>query len=690
VALVQKPVCAVIGVTLMVLASLVARAIDATWEYAVQVTAAVETSPPKITLVWPQDTQALPKSYTVYRKSQDATSWGNGAELAGSATSYVDTAVEVGTAYEYQVVKFTPGYSGYGYIFTGINVPAIENRGVVILVVANTYAGELMGKLGRLEQDMIGDGWSVIRHDVAQTQTVASVKALIEADYRADPANVKAVFLFGHVPVPYSGDIIPDGHYPDHEGAWPADAYYGDVDGVWTDTTVSSVTASDPRNWNVPGDGKFDQSQLPSAVELEVGRVDLANLPGRTSWNGPATFPGELDLLRQYLNKDHNFRQGTFTGPRRAVLYDDFGLRGGEAFAASGYRSLGTFFGAENILTLTNRGEWLSTLSANSFLWAYGCGAGSYTSLGGLGHTGQYDDATTTELVQADPKAVFTMVFGSWLGDWDSEDNIMRSVLAAPSGGLATMWSGRPHWFLHHMALGENIGYSARLTQNNSAQGLYKNQVNSAAGQIHVALMGDPTLRMYMVSPPSNVVFSGGALTWTASRDHVAGYHVYRAAASGKPFTRLTSSLVGGTTFNDPKPIAGQHIYMVRAVKLEQTRSGSFVNPSQGAFWTNPQASVDPIRIVESAPTRKETALAAPKLLAAQISSGRQAQNTPGAAQPLPSAGGMPQEEPIKAALKLVPPAGAPTVSTNRLPPTGVNIDFPCVDDGPQSLHRGF
>ena len=54
------------------------------------------------------------------------------------------------------------------------------------------------------------------------------------------------------------------------------------------------------------------------------------------------------------------------------------------------------------------------------------------------------------------------MLFGSWLGDWDSEDNIMRAVLATPDYGLTCAWSGRPHWFLQHMALGEPIGFSTR------------------------------------------------------------------------------------------------------------------------------------------------------------------------------------------------------------------------------------
>src|SRR5207247_2013233 len=153
-------------------------------------------------------------------------------------TNYTDTSVSLGTAYEYQIAKNAGTYNGYGYIQTGINVPLVDSRGKVVLVVDGTYAANLATELTRLQQDLAGDGWTVLRHDVGRNDSVVSVKILIKADYNADPANVKAVFLFGHVPVPYSGQLNPDGH-ADHVGAWPADVYYGEMDGTWTDTSVN-------------------------------------------------------------------------------------------------------------------------------------------------------------------------------------------------------------------------------------------------------------------------------------------------------------------------------------------------------------------------------------------------------------------------------------------------------------------
>src|SRR2546422_4509712 len=112
---------AVISLIAIGLTTHLARAVEPTWNYAVQVSATVRVSPSQITLSWPQDSSA--SGYTVYRKSPGAVSWGAGTTVAGSATTYVDTSVALGTAYEYQIVKAASGYNGYGYILTGINVP---------------------------------------------------------------------------------------------------------------------------------------------------------------------------------------------------------------------------------------------------------------------------------------------------------------------------------------------------------------------------------------------------------------------------------------------------------------------------------------------------------------------------------------------------------------------------------------
>jgi len=561
-------------------------AVEMTWEYTVQLSATVQTTPPQILLRWPQDVVGTPQSYVLYRKEKSASSWGPAVTLSGSTTQYLDTSVAIGAAYEYQVHKITDLYEGYGYIFAGINLPLVENRGKLILIVDDSISSGLQTELARLQQDLVGDGWTVLRHDVSRAGTPENVRAIIRSDYNADPANVNTVFLFGHIPVAYSGDLAPDGHVED-TGAWPADLFYGEMTSSWTDNYVNDTSAVEPGRWNVPGDGKYDPTFIPSSVELQVGRVDLANMPGRKFFGGPATFPAEIELLRNYLNKDHNFRHKLYTAQPRGLIHNGAGDKEGAAPAASAWRNFAPFFGPENIRLCTN-GEFLPILKTNDYLWSYATDGGDYNYLANLGGTGGFDSGTTTDFVEQDIKTVFVMLLGSHFAYWALEDDLMRAVLATPHYGLSCVFAGSPHWFFHHMALGETLGYSARLAQNNLTNGLYRNQFNQGAGQVHVALMGDPALRMHPVAPPANLVGfvdSGGAhLQWTASADPILGYHVYKAASPAGPFQRLTGSLLGSTSFIDSSTAGGT--YMVRALKLEASSSGTYQNLSQGVFVT--------------------------------------------------------------------------------------------------------
>ena len=610
-------------------------AVDWSKDTAVLVSAQVQSTPSaQITLTWPLDPNAA--GYRIYRKSRNDATWGTPVATPGAtAIAYVETTVN-GAAKEYRIEKDvvvphptgTPeAYTAYGYIYAGVEVSPTLQRGKVILIVDSNLTTALWQELVRLKQDLVGDGWAVVRHDVAQTATVSSIKSLIQADYLADPTQVRAVLLFGHIPVPYAGNLVPDGHVPEHRGAWPADVFYGDMDDIatgcqateiWTDCTVNTDdnTPMPPseRNRNVPGDGRFDPSpsdheRIPSDVELEIGRVDLYFLN--------AFVATETELLRNYLNKDHAFRHKTMT-----ILQDPDIQRGFIAntfdtgfidydFAASGWRNFAPFFGpahitvADPVLYANYRWDQLVEGAYPPFgnqghLWAYGSGFGTNSSAHRIFRTTRFADYPRV-------KAVFTMLYGSWFGDWDQFNDFLRAPLGSDYI-LTSSWSGRPHWFFHHMALGETIGYSTRLTQNN--QGLYRSEPNPAAPDpyqrnVHIALMGDPTLRMHVSAPPGNLLAEvipisstfQVRLTWNASPDADLGYVVERIddidplECPSAGFFPLHSGYISGTTFLDEHPFLvnpwpGPSMYRVRAVQLITSGSGSYQNTSQGIFVT--------------------------------------------------------------------------------------------------------
>lgn len=573
----------------------------------VELNAAVQASAPVITLTWNAATYT--SNLVVYRRDVRAASWGTPvATLPDGSTSYVDPTAVAGQVYEYIVQRnrsTNTQPTAYGTIVAGCNLPLVEDRGRVLFMVDQTLLLSLGPEIDRMERDMVGDGWTVTRTNVARmtvdpaTTNLAqgaarlaelqAVKAIVQSNYVADTNRIGSVFILGRLPVPYSGSIAPDGH-GNHIGAWPVDGYYGDIDGNWTDTSVNSTSASDLRNHNRPGDGKFDQSSIPGATELPVGRVDLANMT-----SVPAGM-GEVALLRQYLNRDHAFRHlRAMYGnvPRRALVDDGFGYFGGEAFAASGWRNGITFFGraATNVAAL----DWFTTLGTNQYLLGYGCGGGSFTSASGIG-------TSTHDFARKDSRAVFTMLFGSYFGDWDKTDNFLRAPLAGTAGsmGLTCAWSGRGYFHFDHLAMGETTGYGMWLRHNDPVSlGSGGWQGNGYVRAIQHNLMGDPTLRLHPVPPPlkpaAQVATNQIALSWQAPAGAtIAGYHVYRATSPGGPFSRLTGSTataadpmgspIAATSFTDVTVAAGtNYTYQIKSIRLETSASGTYANSSQAA-----------------------------------------------------------------------------------------------------------
>ncbi|MBS1568055.1 MAG: hypothetical protein JST45_01305, partial [Bacteroidetes bacterium] len=543
----------------------------------VQMSATVQSSPARITVQWQPYASAT--NYTVYRKLKDQQTWGSSvASVGGSVNQYVDNDVSVGVYYEYKVVR-TAGTTGTGYISSGINLDPVEDRGVMVLLVDNDISGGLTSELLQLQEDLQNDGWRVIRHDVSRSTAVTAIRSLIQADYNADPTGVKAVYIIGHVPVPYSGNLNPDGH-GDHKGAWPCDGYYGEMNGTWTDNTVNNSSAQQSRNYNVPGDGKFDQSDYPSAIELEVGRIDFWNMG--TPWY---SFPfSETELTRRYLNKAHAYKTRQFVPQVRGIVFDNF-QDAPDPLAGSGYRCIPALVGASNTTNCDPAGTQFSTLlNGQSYLWTYASGGGTWVSAYNVGTS---DDYAATSF-----GGIFNMSFGSYFGDWDVTNSFLRATIAS-GNGLTNVWSGVPNYWFQHMGMGDNVGYSTLVSMNNTT--LYSPQNGGFQGspynRVHMALMGDPSLRMTVVPRPSNLQVGNSnglaAFSWSAPMGAVDGYHVYEVNQATGSLVRLTPTPVTQTNFSSPAvPFVNGKRYMVRAVKLQTTNTGKFYDLSLGVQAT--------------------------------------------------------------------------------------------------------
>jgi hypothetical protein len=536
----------------------------------IQLEATVVSSPASFTLTWPADGHA--SNFKIYRKLKTGATWILLSTTTNTASQYIDATAVANVLYDYKIYM-TPsaGLAKYGYLSSGIDVVANSNRGIAIVVIENSFISNTVFQtaINLLLTDLENDGWFPKAVYVNKTDAVTSVKSQIVLKYNEDVTNTKLLLLLGNVPVPYSGFNNPDGH-TDHRGAWPTDAYYADINGAWTDATVNDVTSSNSKNHNIPGDGKYDQDQIPSLVELQVGRIDLSNLP--------ITTKTEEQLLLKYLNKLHRFKTKQIIVQERALIDEGDFTTMTEGFAQNGFINFSGLVGRNNIVV----NDYFTQLSYNTstsgtYLWSFGCGGGTYTGSNGIG--------TSSNFATDSLSSVFTMLFGSYYGDWDNQNAFLRMPLTQ-GNTLTNAWAGRPNWHFYHMAMGENIGYSEKLTQNNSS--LY--QTNSIYGffpQVKsINLMGDPSLRNSYILAPTNLnIVAGGvtnSLSWTGV-PLVDGYNIYRRYATSTDFIKLNTSLVTATTYTDnTMPTGGTVYYYVKSVKKKISPSGSFDNESLG------------------------------------------------------------------------------------------------------------
>ena len=526
-------------------------------DQSVKISAGVNREPATITVSWIQDPRAI--SYDLYRREYGAVGWGTKIDnYPADVTQYVDTDVEPEKLYEYKIEKFAEGVEGYGYVLSGIEVPEVHAAGELLIVITARTLAEVTPELEEYRTILENDGWANRLLVVEDDDPVSGIKGDIVAAHNEAPFT--AVFLLGDVPIPHSGDIRPDAH-PDHRGAWSADIYYGDLDGTWTDTLVNVTQSENLRNHNVPGDGNWDQSFLPSDVEVAVGRADFSELP--------VFAEDEFQLLRNYLRKDIDYRTKVFSVSRRAAMRNTNPWLG--ALGQNGIRNFSPLVGPENISYDT----WEDVFEED-YLWYYAAGGGGYTRLGGAGASFIYSLRSF--------RAIFTGWFGSYFGDYDSEDNYMRSALASGTT-LSAAWVGAPHWHFHAMGMGFPLAHATTVTQNNDT--IYT--ADFFPRGVHVNLLGDPTLKSYVVAPPTDLagtrVQGLVELAWNASPEPIDRYYIYlRSEANGESYVLRDSVNRETTSYTEtiPLPGGGTYRYLVRAAKLETTPSGTFYNLSAG------------------------------------------------------------------------------------------------------------
>ncbi len=513
-----------------------------------------------VDIQWKSDANA--QKYYIYKRSNSKVDWLLLDSVSGTSTKYTDIYFSGSKPIEYRVAKKSSLYSflGNGYIMVGSKLAPKTKLGKLLLIVDSNYSVPLKNLIEDYKNQLKREGWDIVSKVVLRTATVSSIKTWIKTQWDADSVNIKSIFLLGHVPVPYSGNYRPDGH-TEHTGAWPADMYYGNFYSNWSDNTINNTQASRTENQNIPSDGKFDISRI-NPIGTSFNAIQYAQIPvGRVDMYGMTSFGNDTFLIKRYLNKDLSFRRGNFKAAPRGLIDDNFGYFSSEAFASGGFRNFSVQF-KDSVFEK----DYRSTMASKSYLLSYGCGAGTYTGCAGV--------ANSSDFVNDSLLNPFTMMFGSYFGDWDNTDNMLRAPLASKGWGLANVWSGRPYWMLHECALGAPLA-SATLTSVNSYY--FYNAAGFQSG-VHTALMGDPTLTMYPLGALKNVksiakCTDNVRFRWDLHEDNVDSVIIEEIVAGN---WKRVKAIIGSDTSVSIKSSVGLHQYSIRPLKLMKTSSGSW------------------------------------------------------------------------------------------------------------------
>ncbi|WP_445454737.1 T9SS type A sorting domain-containing protein [Flavobacterium sp. 25HG05S-40] len=550
------------------------------------VNATVIESPASVTLHLLESNFNTSENYTIKRRPING-SQSDWTILASGLINptYTDTNVTVGQAYEYQVSRNTVSGIATGYVTACVRYDQSDYKGQIILVIDASFQNSLSVELQQLKQDLIYEGWFVNelyfqRATTWETESsILNLKSNIVSIYNNASAGDKPrhLFLFGHLPIARSGQnaIAPDDHI-ENKGARGADCFYADIDGLFTDVATFNPGNIDSKAINLPGDLKWDQDFIPSELEFAFGRVDFADIAG--------SLQDEEDLLRNYLNRLHNYR----------IVADGFDMGNKTAFHFGydnsndgSYRSLVPISGVDNVDFYEGNSSFPEWIQQN----------GPYQIF-----MQNVQIPNSSEWLSSGMNSTIFSSDQSYWGYWDEpylqyNYGKIRQLLSLNTKCLGMIYTTTGINIFHQPGMGETMGWSCkRIMDHNATNNLYQKpeqeyDTSEFWNRTHFQYHGDPTLRLNQVKPVSNVQvtpFNGHTINWSPSPDNnILGYHVYRSYTENGPFERLTSSPINELSFIDGDLTAVIRHYIVKAIRLETTGSGTYLNPSIGILASN-------------------------------------------------------------------------------------------------------
>lgn len=261
---------------------------------------------------------------------------------------------------------------------------------------------------------------------------------------------------------------------------FPTDLYYMDLDGDWLDKD---------------DDGVFDghEGKMKLAPEIWVGRIKTSNLGG-----------DEASLINNYFTKNHNYREGSTTPPRRALIYiDDEWVN----FANMDENSVRLLYNETTVVTgkATTNAEDFKKRLQQGYEWVHLRSHGSWYEHHFWASEGDGGIIYSTEYAEIDPNALFYQLFVCRSARYTKPNYLAGSIVFKTTQGLLAIGSTKlgsmlMYWtFYEAIAEGRTVGDAFQKWFTKWGEGRFGMSETGYIGRkwfYGLTIIGDPTLRL--------------------------------------------------------------------------------------------------------------------------------------------------------------------------------------------------
>ena len=329
----------------------------------------------------------------------------------------------------------------------------------VYLLVNSTIYPPLKPYLERWVDDVELEGFNVLLR-VVDDGDVQEIRRLL----RKTP-NLVGALLVGELPTPWFEAQERWGEYATYTN-YPCPLYYMDLDGEWGD-----------RN----GNGLFDSHEGDVKPEIWIGilkpPVDALD--------------EQVELLREYFNRNHLYRVGGYALPNRAILYVD-----DEFINYSGYESQAMAEAFSDITVVTepegtNAEDYIRRILQGWCLIQVDAHGDPHQQ---LFHSSGWSRVSSEDIQRANPKAPFFVIYSCSSGRYAELDYIAGWYVFSDYGLAAVAstkdWAGllMAEEFYRH--LNQSVGEAVLRWAQYAAVRLEPKYYHG------IVIIGDPLLRL--------------------------------------------------------------------------------------------------------------------------------------------------------------------------------------------------